>query len=152
MNTTKRPESQELQSENQGNEGSVHCSECFNGQQANMNLDAMNVTAVNILLCNNKTAIVGNNAQLKICEGHLQPTVLQNTESKSGVSADGQSASSCHHASSLKKRRRRKRKKISFKAQKVSNCDVDGNSADGENSDSDHSDKFKNFLEYDSDD
>lgn len=149
MDTTKPTESQELQFESEATESSVSCSECFKGQQVNIN--AMNVTDVNVIVRNNRTAVIGDKTQLNICEGGLHPCQLHNTESKSGVFADGNDTS-CHHGSTKKtKKRRRKRKKPS-EVQTALKCDEGGNSADGENSDSDHSDKFGNFLQCDSDD
>ena len=66
MDKMKPPESQELQSESKATEGNIKCSECFSGQQVNIN--ATDATAVNIVLRANKTAVVGNNTQVTICE------------------------------------------------------------------------------------
>jgi len=88
---------------------------------------------------------LGDHSQLNICKRcHPRQLVSQSKSAESGVSvADGKDTST--------KRKRRKRKRSS-KVRTTSKCDVDGNSADGENSDSDNVDKFKDFLQSDSDD
>ncbi|KAJ7319451.1 hypothetical protein OS493_036217 [Desmophyllum pertusum] len=151
------PESQEPRRESEATESNnaldVNCSKCFNRQQVNIN--AMDVTAVNIVLNNNRTMVLGDNTQVTICQrcfSRGRQRVPQHSESKTEqVFADGNDTSCQDGSARSSKKRRRKRKKPS-EGQTASKSDVDGNSADGENSDSDHSNKFGDFLQCDSDD
>jgi len=150
MDATKPPESQTPLLESEAVESS-NCSHCLNGQEITIN--TMDVTALNLVLRNNRTTIVGNNSQLNICKRCLpRQRVSQSKSAESGVSvADGKGASSLIESTKSTKAKRRKRKRSS-KVQTTSKCDVDGNFADVENSDSDNADKFKDFLQSDSDD
>jgi len=141
MDGTKPPESQTPVLEREAAE-SCNCSHCLNGKEITIN--AMGMTDLNLVLSNNGTTIVGNNSQLNFCER------CRVSQSKMSV-ADGKGASSQIESTKSTKRKRRKRKRSSI-LQRTSKCDVDGNSADGENSDSDNVDKFKDFLQSDSDD
>jgi len=151
MNATKTPESQTRLFE--GEAAGSNCSHCLNGQETEeITINAMSMETVYVVLRNNRTAIVGNNSQLNICQRCLpRQRVSQNKSAESGVSADGKGALSQIESTKKKIPKRRKRKRPS-KVQTTSKCDVDGNSADGENSDSDNADKFKGLLQSDSDD
>ena len=122
---------------------SSNCSHCLNGNQVIIN--AMDASAVKLVLRNNRTAVVGDKSQLNVCKRCLRRQQVslpaQSNSAESGVFTDGKSPKSS-------KPKRRKRK-ISSKVQTTSKCDVDGNSADGENSDSDNADKFRDFLHCD---
>ena len=108
----------------------------------------MDMTAVNLVLSNNGTTVVGDNSQVNICKRCLpRQQGSQSKSAESGVFADGKGASSQRGKRKTLKRRKRKR---SSKVQTTSN--EDGNSADGENSDSDNADKLQDFLQSDSDD
>ena len=143
---TKPPESQTPLLESEAAESS-NCSHCLNGKEITIN--AMDMEAVNVVLSNNRTTIVGDNSQLNICKRCLPRQRV--SQSKSGASADGKGESSQIESTKNTRPKRRKRKRSS-KVQSTSKCDVDGNSADGENSDSDNADKFKDLLQSDSDD
>lgn len=155
-NKAKPPAPQELQLENEVTEGSTNCSDCFTGQQVNIN--AMNATAVNVVLSKNRTTVIGDNSQVIICERcrlrsrQRVPQQTEMSETKSGLFADGNGTSCLHRTSTKNSKKRRKKRKKASEDQAALKCDVDGNSADGENSDSDHSDKFGHFLQCDSDD
>ena len=130
---------------------SSNSSHCLNGKEITIN--AMDVTAVNLVLSKNGTVVLGNHSQLNIAKRCFrQDGVSKNKSTESGVLTDGKGASSQIESSKRKKLTRRKRKRSS-KVQTTSKCERDGNySADGENSDSDNVDKFPDFLQSDSDD
>lgn len=126
-----------------GNTLEKYCSECFSEQ---VNIDATDATTINVVLKNIGNALIGAGSKVRICRRCFRrQRVLQHLENNPTVDAEG-----THGCS---KKRRRKLRKRSFEGQTASRkCDLDGNSADGENSDSDSSEKFTDFLQYDSDD
>lgn len=147
--TTKLPESQTPLLESEAAESS-NSSHCLNGKEITIN--AMDATAVNLVLRKNGTVVLGNHSQLNIGKRcFLQDGVSQSKSTESGVFTDGKGASSRLESSKRTRPTRRKRKRSS-KVKTTPKCERDGNSADGENSDSDYADKFPDFLQSDSDD
>ena len=130
------------------------CSECFNYYQQQERINAMDATKINIKLINNRTALIGDDSKVTICQRCFRRQgAPKHVENKTEVCVDGTGAF-CHDGStkSSMKRRRKRRKKPLQGQTAPRKCDVGGNSADSENSDSDDSAKFNNFLQYDSDD
>ena len=155
MDATKPRESQTPLLEREASKiESSNCSHRLNGKEITIN--AMDITAVNLVLNKNGTVVFGNHSQLNICKRcFLRERVSQSKSTESGVLTDGKGVSNQIKSTTRTKPTRRKRKRSS-KVQATSKCERDGNysdySADGENSDSDNADKFPDFLQSDSDD
>ena len=150
MDATRPPESRTTLLESEAAEIS-NCSHCLNGKE--ITIDAMDMTAVNLVLTKNGTVVLGDHSQLNICTRcFLRERVSQSKSTESGMLTDGKGVWSQIENTKRTKPTRRKRKRSS-KVQATSKCERDGNySADGENSDSDNADKFPDFLQSDSDD